>query len=132
LAERRLEDPVVWDSDDNKMAGLNAMLALRTAHPETTAVVCNGDMVALGACHALIRIGQKPGKEVSVIGFDDIQDASAATPPLTTMAVSPYRLGRRLARLLLDRINEPDMPITVSEVSAELIVRETTKSAPTS
>lgn len=121
-----LGSPVVWNSEDSKMAGLNAFVALHENHPEITAVVCNGDMVALGACLALIRSGSPPGKDVSVIGFDDIQDAAVATPALTTMAVSPYQLGRRLARVILDRIREPEMPQTVIEVSAQLTVRETT------
>jgi LacI family transcriptional regulator len=102
------------------------MIALRAAHPEITAVVCNGDMVALGASLALNRLGLKPGVDVSVIGFDDIQDAAVATPPLSTMAVHPHKLGRKLARILLDRIREPDMPPIVSEISAELTIRATT------
>ena len=102
------------------------MTELHAKHPEVTGVVCNGDMVALGACLALQLAGQTPGREVSIIGFDDIEDATVATPALTTMAVSPIRLGRKLARVLLDRISDPDMPLTVSEVSADLIVRETT------
>ena len=57
---------------------------------------------------------------------DNIQDAEAATPRLTTMAVSPVKLGRKLAQVLLARIREPDMPLTVSEVSAKLLIRETT------
>jgi LacI family transcriptional regulator len=126
LADRGLKDTVVWESPDDKLSGMNAMMALREAHPYVTSVVCNGDMVALGACLALIRMGLTPGKEVSVVGFDDIQDAAVATPPLTTMAVSPRQLGRRLARVLLDRIREPDLPVTSSEISAALIVRETT------
>ena len=117
---------VIWESEDTKPAGMVAMTELLRAHSETTAVVCNGDMVALGACLALTRAGLAPGRDVSVIGFDDIQDAAVATPPLTTMAVSPRKLGRRLARTLLDRIHDPDMPATVFEVSAELVVRETT------
>jgi LacI family transcriptional regulator len=126
LADSGLGPGIIWDSEDNKLAGLEATLALRRAHPEITAVVCNGDVVALGACLALQRAGLVPGKDVSVTGFDDIQDAVVATPPLTTMAVSPHRLGRKLASVLLDRIRDPDMPVTVSEVSAELIVRGTT------
>lgn len=106
------------------------MMELLRAHPEITAVVCNGDMVALGASLALARLGMRPGHEVSVIGFDDIQDAAVATPPLTTMSVSPQKLGRRLARALLDRIADPDMPPTVSELTAELVVRATTGPAP--
>jgi len=126
LAEQGIARAVVWESPDDKLAGMNAMMALRRAHPEVTSVVCNGDMVALGACLALIRMGLEPGKDISVIGFDDIQDAAVATPPLTTMAVSPRQLGKRLARILLERIREPDLPVTSSEISAELIVRETT------
>jgi LacI family transcriptional regulator len=126
LIAQGLGPGITRDSEDNKRAGLDGMMALRRDHPEVTAVVCNGDMVALGACLALARSGLQPGKDVSVIGFDDIQDAAVATPPLTTMAVCPQKLGRKLAQVLLDRIHDPDMPPTVVEVSAELVERETT------
>lgn len=124
-----ITNSVIWESEDDKLSGMEAMFALRKAHPEITGIVCNGDMVALGACLALSRLGLKPGKDISVVGFDDIQDAAVGTPPLTTMAVSPYQLGRRLARVLLDRIREPDAPATSYEVSARLVVRHTTGSA---
>ncbi len=126
MAERGLGPVVVWDSPDNKLAGLDAIMSLRLAHPDTTAIVCNGDMVALGACLGLLRSGLWPGREISVIGFDDVSDAAAAMPPLTTMAVSPQRLGRKLAQVLLNRIQVPDMPASVTEISAELIIRDTT------
>lgn len=126
MEELGLGPGVVWSCGDNKLAGLNAMTALLQSHPETTAVVCNGDMVALGACLALTRMGLRPGADVSVFGFDDIQDAVVATPALSTMAVSPHKLGRKLARALLDRIEDPDMPPVVSEVTAEPVIRETT------
>lgn len=130
LAERGLGSGLIWNSEDNKRAGLDSMTALIRAHPEITAVVCNGDVVAIGASLGLIRLGLKPGKDVSVIGFDDIQDAAVATPPLTTMSVSPQKLGHRLARTLLDRIEDPQMPPTVSELAAELVLRDTTGPAP--
>lgn len=126
LSASGLGTGIIWDSADNKLAGLEAMLDLHRKHPEITAVVCNGDMVALGACLALQRAGLTPGKDLSVTGFDNIQDAAVATPPLTTMAVSPHKLGRKLAQVMLDRIRDPDMPVTVSEISAELIIRDTT------
>ncbi|WP_171179608.1 LacI family DNA-binding transcriptional regulator [Ruegeria sp. HKCCD8929] len=130
LAARGLCDPVIWPSADRKGAGLEAMLNLMDAHPETTAIVCNGDMVALGACLAFDRLGMTPGREVSVIGFDDIEEASVAIPTLTTMAVSPELLGRKLAKVLLDRIRDPEMPATVSEMAARLVKRMTTASPP--
>ncbi len=131
MTERGLGAGLIWDSEDNKRAGLDSMTALLRQHPQTTGVVCNGDMVAIGASLALTRLGLKPAEDVSVIGFDDIQDAAVATPPLTTMSVSPRKLGHRLARTLLDRIEDPQMPPTVSELTAELVVRATTGPAPT-
>lgn len=126
LAELGLCDPIVWESPDDKLSGLEAMLSLHAANPGTTAIVCNGDMIALGACLAISKLGLVPGKDISVIGFDDIQDAQLAFPPLTTMAVSPYQLGRKLARVTLDRIREPELPISISNVPAQLVIRETT------
>jgi len=126
LAHSGLEDGIIWDSADNKLAGLEAMLSLYRHHPEVTAAVCNGDMVALGACLALQRSGLQPSVDFSITGFDNIQDAAVATPPLTTMAVSPHKLGRKLAQTMLDRIRDPSAPVTVSQISAELIIRATT------
>ena len=125
-----LDSPVIWECPDGRLSGMSAMNALRDAHPEVTAIVCNGDMVAIGACLALQRRGEQPGRDVSVVGFDNILDAEIATPPLTTMAVSPYKLGRKLARVMLERIREPDMPTAMSLVPAPLLVRETTGAPP--
>lgn len=131
LEDDGLGDPIVWPSPDSKRAGLEAMHALHKAHPDVTAIVCNGDMVALGACLSLIRQGLQPGRDVSVIGFDDTEDALISTPALTSLAVSPKKMGRQLARMLLERMEDPDMPITISEASADLTIRETTGPAPT-
>jgi len=130
LTDLKLGPPVIWDCFDDKVTGLNALRDLHAAHPEVTALVCNGDMVAIGACLGITQLGMQPGREISVIGFDDIQDAAVAIPPLTTMAVSPYQMGRKLARVVLDRINDPQMPKSISLIPAELVVRETTGPAP--
>lgn len=44
-----LGPPIVWPSADGRQAGMKAMQDLRDVHPDVTAVVCNGDTVALGA-----------------------------------------------------------------------------------
>lgn len=131
-SQRNLGPAIIWDCQDNKLDGLQAMLDLRIAHPEVTALVCNGDMVALGACLALTRLGLSPGRDMSVIGFDDIQDAAVATPQLTTLAVQPRELGRQLASILLSRIKNSDLPPTVAEVAADLVIRETAAPPPQS
>lgn len=125
-----LASGVVWDCEDTRLAGLEAMTDLMAAHPQTTAVVCNGDMVALGASLALTRMGRMAGRDVSVVGFDDIEDASVATPALSTVSVHPKKLGRKLARVLLDRIEDPGSPPVSLALSTRLIERETTGAAP--
>jgi DNA-binding LacI/PurR family transcriptional regulator len=124
-----LGPPIVWDTPDDKLSGLRAMTQLHTEHPEVTGLVCNGDMVAIGACSAIAALGKTPGREISVIGFDDIQDAAIAVPPLTTMAVSPYDLGTRLARVALDRLKDPMAATTTTLVPAQLVERKTTGAA---
>lgn len=130
LSERGLGPEIVFACENTKLAGMSAMMELCAKHPDVTGIICNGDMVALGASLAVTRSQGQPGQDMSIIGFDDIQDAAVATPPLTTMAVSPQNLGRKLARVLLDRIRDPDMPTVVTEVSAQLVVRETTGAPP--
>lgn len=126
MKKNGLEQQIIWDSLDDKVSGSNAMFELHSAHPDITGVVCNGDMVAIGACSAISRLGMTPGKEISIIGFDGIEEAAIANPPLTTMAVSPYQLGQKLAQIAIKRLQDGTAPTTVSLVPAELILRETT------
>ncbi|MEM0946520.1 MAG: LacI family DNA-binding transcriptional regulator [Pseudomonadota bacterium] len=126
LARHGLGPAIVVDSADDKIAGMTAMTEMMASQPGVTAVVCNGDIVAIGASLALARMGLLPGSDVSIVGFDDIQDAALATPPLTTMAVSPYQLGQKLGRVVIDRIRAPEAPPSLSLVPADLVVRETT------
>ncbi len=130
MQARGLGAPIIWDTEDDKLAGMEALVALRAQYPDVTALVCNGDMVAIGASLALQRLGLQPGKDMSIVGFDDVQDAAVATPPLSTMAVSPYHLGRKLAQVMLDRFQAPDTPPTVTQVAATLVKRETTGRPP--
>ena len=58
-------------------------------------------MVALGGCYALQERDIVPGREISIIGFDDVADASFATPSLTTIQTQPYKLGQLLAKTII-------------------------------
>ncbi len=126
MRRRDLGPTVIWPSGDTKSEGLEAAIALREAHPEITALVCNGDMVALGASLAGQRLGITVGRDLSIVGFDDTEEAAIATPALTTMSVSPRLLGRKLARMLLDRLKDPGLPPVRTTVSAKLVIRDST------
>ena len=116
----------IIDSDENKRSGKEAMENLLTRHPDVSGVICNGDMVALGGCYALQERDIVPGREISIIGFDDVADAFFATPSLTTIQTQPYKLGQLLAKTIMDRIENPETPICTVLTDANLVKRLTT------
>ncbi len=50
------------------------------------------------------RAGFVPGKDISVTGYDDLEEASISTPSLTTVSNGQAEVGRLAARALLDRL----------------------------
>ncbi len=90
-----------------------------------TAVVCHNDLMALGVMRALRTRGLAPGRDLSVIGFDDIPEATNAVPQLTTVATAPATVGREAARLLLRRIASPTGAPERILIEPRLMVRDT-------
>jgi len=93
-----------------------------------TAVFCFNDIAAIGAIRALSEAGLRVPEDVSVVGFDDIQSAAFCTPSLTTVRQPLNEMGKRGARILLERIANPDKTELANEVvmEPELVVREST------
>ncbi|MGO4777952.1 substrate-binding domain-containing protein, partial [Lysobacter sp. 2RAB21] len=58
----------------------------------------------------LVARGRRAGGDFAVVGFDDIPEASVASPTLTTIAVDPRARGRQAAELILKRLREPELP----------------------
>jgi DNA-binding LacI/PurR family transcriptional regulator len=65
-----------------------------------TALFCHNDIMAIGAIDALRERGLSVPEQISVIGFDDVQQAVYITPRLTTIAIDV----RLMARLAVDHI----------------------------
>jgi LacI family transcriptional regulator len=52
-------------------------------------------------------MGRQAGKDFAVMGFDDIAEAAMWSPPLTTIAIDPRKIGEEAAHLLIRRIEDP-------------------------
>ncbi|MEL6959287.1 MAG: LacI family DNA-binding transcriptional regulator [Pseudomonadota bacterium] len=74
--------------------------------PETTAVMCANDVLAIGALRAAREMGLNVPDDVSVTGFDDIEIAMLAEPALTTVHVPHREMGRRAAGLLIQMLRD--------------------------
>jgi LacI family transcriptional regulator len=63
-------------------------------------------------------------QDISVMGFDDIPQASFVYPRLTTVRHPIYEMGQVAARMLLERIEDPHIPLHHVELETMLVVRE--------
>jgi LacI family transcriptional regulator, galactose operon repressor len=121
-------EDLVIEQAPNRKGGFQGLTAALSLSPAPTAAVCFNDVVALGANEALRSSGKEPGRDFSIVGFNNIADAHFGG--LTTVDTSPAKIGEAAADLLLHRINEPTAPVRQVILSPRLIVRESTARAP--
>ncbi len=106
-----------------------AVTALLTAPGERpTALVCDDDLLAAGACKAARRLGVRVPGELSVTGFDDLTLATAIEPELTTVTLPAEEFGARGMAALLTAV-DGGTPAD-EELPVALTVRGSTGPAP--
>lgn len=100
---------------------------LLARHDLPTAVVAVNDEVAFGLWRSFRRRGVRVPADVSLIGFDDREEARLMDPPLTTVRVQKEEIGQTCLRTLLERLRHPDKPFVERTLKTELVVRGTVK-----
>lgn len=110
LGERLAPERIVH-GDFTLPGGRAAAEQLLATDPTIDGLFAASDLMALGAYQALRAAGLRVPDDVAVIGFDDIDLARAATPPLTTIRQDPVHQGRMMVRLLLQTLGRAaDLP----------------------
>jgi LacI family transcriptional regulator len=111
--------------------GALSLNALLEGGAEFTALVAGNDLMALGCYDALVERGLSCPDDVSIVGFNDMPFADKFNPPLTTVRIPHYEMGRRAAELLLGRI-EGDGTAPGEDVTlpVELVQRASTAPVP--
>lgn len=89
-----------------------------------TAVLCFNDVLAAGLMLGLRRADRQPGRDVAVVGLDDLPLAELTYPPMSSVAMCPAVIGAEAARLLTTRLAEPGRPIERFLQAPALMVRE--------
>jgi DNA-binding LacI/PurR family transcriptional regulator len=100
------------------------------ADPSVTAVFAANDQMALGLIRALHEAGRAVPGAVSVVGFDDLDEAAHFWPPLTTVRQSFDAVGRHAVAALVNEISHGSQESTVIHVPTELVVRASTAPPP--
>ena len=107
-------------------AGAEALEQLFATQKPFTAVLTANDLLALGCYDALKARGLRCPEDVSVTGFNDMPFVDRFDPPLTTLHIPHDELGVQAARLLLERIENPETPAKQLRLKPRLIVRGST------
>lgn len=119
------EVPPVLTGDWSSRSGYEHGLRL-AADPAVTAVFTANDQMALGLLRALHERGRAVPGEVSVVGFDDMDEAAHFWPPLTTVRQSFEEVGRQAVAALLAEIATDVRGAASVSVPTELVIRAST------
>jgi DNA-binding LacI/PurR family transcriptional regulator len=101
-----------------------AMEALLDLHPDLDGVFAASDSMAAAAIRVLRDAGRRIPADVAVVGFDDSPIAQSSRPTLSTVRQPVEAMGRAMARLLLQHIDDPDGAPSQVVFPTELVVRE--------
>jgi LacI family transcriptional regulator len=97
--------PAAFAAPFHEQGGREAAGAALDQADRPTALVCASDEIALGAYQAAADRGLRPGTDIAVTGWDDIQLARFVTPALTTVRQPMTQLGETAATLLAERVS---------------------------
>lgn len=103
------------------------LLARRT---RPTALLATNDTVAIRAIKVLQRRGLHVPRDISVVGFDDIETASLVLPSLTTVRIPLAQMAERAVHNLIERIVGRSTQLVADILPPELIVRDSTGPVP--
>ena len=94
-----------------------------------TAVFCCNDATAVGALATLRERGVPVPERCSIVGYDDIDLAAHAAPPLTTVRVDKELMGAQGVWHLVQRIRHPMMTSRETRLEVSLVTRSSTAAA---
>jgi DNA-binding LacI/PurR family transcriptional regulator len=110
--------------------GESVMRGLLAQPDRPTAVLTTSDLIAVGALRAIAAAGLQVPRDISLIGFDDIELSQYMQPPLTTVRLSRDELGREAFDVLYRTVEGRENMGQEIQINTALVLRESTGPAP--
>ena len=122
LARHAIE-PVVLTGEVTRKFGKKMVAELGAHHPDVDGVLCFNDLVGLGVLSACIESGIAVGKDLKVVGFDDIEACQDSFPAMSSVSCNIPELAQATAAQMLSWINDGARPADQDHSDVELIIR---------
>ena len=120
-----LQKELVIECNHTLEGGAEGMARLLSLPKPPTAVMCCNDMAGMGALKTMSARSLVAGRDVSLIGFDDLPLCSFTQPSLTTIRFSPGELASLAFRALLEDIRQ-DKVRHEYEYKTRFVLRDST------
>jgi len=117
------DDPDLVVSGDFRIDGGRAATA-ELLQQHIDGLFAANNLMTIGALETLGAHGIEPGRDLAVVGFDDVNWGTALRPPLTAVSQPTYEIGQQTAQLLLRRIRGEKLPLQRIVLPAKLVIRE--------
>jgi len=124
FTETRSEDPSHWPLDRNWLPWYHAGLQLLAEIDMPANILCMNDYVAKGLYEAAAEHKLVVGRDLRIVGIDDLPLAKLLSPPMTTINSPKEEVGYEAARLLHGLIKDPSQPVMHVHLPVELIIRD--------
>lgn len=122
-----LPDPALEPTSDFLVeGGRDAARRLLSLPEPPTAIFGFNDALAIGAVQAARELGLRVPDDLSVVGFDDSDEAALVTPALTTVRQPLGEMGRMAVSLLMRLLDGQRVEAGKVELATKLIVRRST------
>jgi len=115
--------------DSEEMGYLGTRMLMQRS-PRPTAIFAGDDRAAMGVYKAARDHGLRIPEDLSVVGFDDNPESANFAPPLTSVRVFTYELGRQAAALLLKSIAHPSVVSESITLPTQVMRRESAMPPP--
>ncbi|MBT6710942.1 MAG: LacI family DNA-binding transcriptional regulator [Candidatus Marinimicrobia bacterium] len=124
-----LMDGLIMNINLNENDGFEGAKTLIRKFPKVDAICCVNDPVALGVYKYLNKVGIKIPDKIGVTGFSNNPSSETINPPMTTVDQQGYKMGRKAAKILLQKINNEsiDSLDKTHIIEGELIIRDSSR-----
>lgn len=121
---RKADSALILERPPGLAAGAEAVVHLAETAPHVDAIFFAGDVLAVGAVLECQRRGWNVPQKVAITAFDDLDILRHVNPPVTTVRLPRYEIGRRSAKCLLDRLSGRVTEPVSLDLKFEIIQRE--------